>query len=497
MFKKTDLTSLSDSSPSSLQTPGSWQGLDEALQNPESSSSYAAPETSGSSLFNQNPLDFIRAWFSDSPPSSFSDSSSKNNQTSPFEWDSNGPTDSPFFKPETVPFQDSDNSNQQSGSDFVFSESPFAFDPYSTNATVASSDTAKPAAYSYADTNAYQDGSLSQGSVRYGAVADWGASANYNTQFNTDTQILPGVDLKTDGTVDAHAGISARAAGEVGLSFSPDGIQTYAQGDLAAAANASANTNLNATAAIPGLDTSVGAGGQGHADAFAGAQVAGQIGVAVSPDDASVNMNGGGFAGAKASVDASGALSLNGEQLAEIHGDAGVRAGIGASGKLDAGYDNGTLHLDMGAGLALGLGAEADWGVSVQVPDFVGDQIVGEVKATTDMISGAVDAGSDLVSGVSDAASDLASSVDDTFSDLASGNLGDAVTDLGSGVLDAGYDIASSVLDAGYDVASGAVDAAIDLGTGVVNTVSDVASDVVDVASDVVSTVSKALPWNW
>ncbi|XGV94387.1 MAG: hypothetical protein ACAF41_00985 (plasmid) [Leptolyngbya sp. BL-A-14] len=518
-MKTSDLINQLTGGPSSLQTPGASQGLNDLLQSSGNSASYAASETSGSSpvqdlihrLFHDQSLDNPPPSFFDSnskdnqitslddPPPSFFDSNSKDNQITSIRFDPNVLSGLPLEDPEPIPFQGSDDGNQQGGSNFVFSNSPFAIVSYLSNTAADNSDAAKPAAYSYADTNAYQDGSLGQGSVRYGAVADWGVGANYDTQFSTDNQILPGVELKTDGTVNAQAGISARAAGEVGLALTPDGLQTYAQGDLTAAADASANANLNATAAIPGLDTSVGAGGQGHADAFAGAQVTGQIGVTVSPDDASVNLDGGGFAGAKASVDGSAALSVNGEQLAEIHGDAGVRAGIGASGKLDAGYDNGTLHLDMGAGFALGVGAEADWGISVQVPDFVGDQIVGDVKAATDFVSGEIDAGSDLVSGATNAVSDLASGLGDAFSDLSSGNIADAGYDVVSSALDAGSDVVSSALDAGYDLASGTVDAAIDLGVGAVNTVADVASDAVSVASDVVSgaasLVSKVLPF--
>jgi hypothetical protein len=89
----------------------------------------------------------------------------------------------------------------------------------------------------------------------------------------------------------------------------------------------------------------------------------------------------------KAEVNASGALSIDGNEFARGEGGMDARAGIGVEFDVDAGYQDGQIQYGLDMGAALGVGAGYQYSGSVDAPgiithpEAVWDSAVEEVNA--------------------------------------------------------------------------------------------------------------------
>ncbi|MGA7936904.1 MAG: hypothetical protein WCA35_25330 [Kovacikia sp.] len=231
---------------------------------------------------------------------------------------------------------------------------------------------------------------------------------------------MPGVTLDSEASFDVQARLAAYARGELDAGISSDGVQASLSGEAFAGGMASADATFKPTVAIDGMiDVSVGADSQGHAETMAGSRAAGSADLALTLDNVGVELGGEAFIGSQTSADGSAGLSLNGQQLAEVHAGAGVQAGIGASANYDIGFEDGTFHFNLAAGLALGIGLEVDWGFSISVPDFIADPVSDVVDAGSEFISDAWDTGSEVLEDAWDTGSEWVTDVAEEGAELA------------------------------------------------------------------------------
>jgi hypothetical protein len=375
------------------------------------------------------------------------------------------------------------------------------------------------------------EGGQSLGNLHYGFDTREEWAYRYGDSTHSDREVLPGVTVSTDAAFEAQARLSAYVRGAVDASLSLDEIHAHLTGEAGASAEASVDGSFNPNLNIVGL-VAIGANSQGHADAFAGTQASGVIDTTLSWDSAYFGASGSAFAGTNASASGSQSFTVNGQELAEVHGGVGVQAGIGAEATFDIGVKNGVLHYDLGAGLALGVGLEFRLGGSIDlnaivdtasdVLDLGADLVTDPLGTTSELVSGVWDLGTGLVSSAVDLGVDLAENVLDVGVGIAESAL-DVGVDLAENVLDVGVSIAEGVLDVGVDLAedvldvgSGIVEDTLDLGAEIVLPVLSQGSEAAKYALNglgfllesgasvaakateaVVSTVKKVMPWNW
>lgn len=103
--------------------------------------------------------------------------------------------------------------------------------------------------------------------------------------------------------------------------------------------------------------------GQVSAKLLAEGAVHAQTSATIKPPRACVDVEGKAFAGLKA--EATGQVGLG--EFVTVHGNADVRAGIGAQGVCRVGLDQGKLRIKLGAGWGSGVGAGAGVGIDVDV----------------------------------------------------------------------------------------------------------------------------------
>lgn len=289
----------------------------------------------------------------------------------------------------------------------------------------------------------------------------------YSTSHSSENQILPGVELSTTASVDVHAEIAARLRGEVSGQIAPDNIAVHLEGEAFVGGAVSVDAAYQSALTLAAIDTSIGTTGEGNADAMAGAGASGQADIGLSSDDPHLELQGEAFAGSRASADASAGLTVNGETIAEVNGSVESQAGVGASGKLDVGYENGELQFEMGVGLALGIGAKVEIGGSIDVPDVVGIPLATTVGVVSESIETAVEVVSEVGSTAKEITTEIASGVADIGSELASGDIIGAISEVGSTTVDVITDVASGAVDVVSNVASGIVDIVSDVGSGI------------------------------
>jgi hypothetical protein len=155
-----------------------------------------------------------------------------------------------------------------------------------------------------------------------------------------------------------------------------------------------------------------------------------------------LNLGAGGFDGASASL--AGSESVG--DLASVNGGVKAWAGVGAKADVDAGFKDGKVTFHFGAGLALGVGLEYDWGFSVDFAE-IGDSLY---NIASDPIGFVGDVGNwveDTAGDVADTAGDVAEAAGDAAEDAV-----DAVGDAAGDVVDAAGDAAGAVGDAISDV---------------------------------------------
>jgi hypothetical protein len=97
-----------------------------------------------------------------------------------------------------------------------------------------------------------------------------------------------------------------------------------------------------------------------NADAYVGASGFAEAEVGIGKDT-HLNLGAGGFDGASAALKGSESLG----DLGSVNGGVAAWTGVGAKVDVDAGIKDWEVSFHFGAGLALGLGLEYDWGFSV------------------------------------------------------------------------------------------------------------------------------------
>jgi len=155
-----------------------------------------------------------------------------------------------------------------------------------------------------------------------------------------------------------------------------------------------------------------------------------------------LNVGAGGFDGASASL--AGSESVG--DLASVNGGVKAWAGVGAKADVDAGFKDGKVTFHLGAGLALGVGLEYDWGFSVDFAE-IGDGLYGIASDPIGFVGDVGKWAEDTAGDVADKAGEVAADVGDAAEDAV-----DAVGEAAGDVADAAGNAANAVGDAISDV---------------------------------------------
>ncbi|MBI2567981.1 MAG: hypothetical protein HYV63_13200 [Candidatus Schekmanbacteria bacterium] len=182
----------------------------------------------------------------------------------------------------------------------------------------------------------------------------------------------------------------------------------------------------------------VGAQVDGRVYGMAGAVGRAEAGISLK-DDPHITLGAEAFAGARAGVEGSAGLNVDGKELASVHGKAEAWAGVGARANLDVGFEDGKFRFGIGLGAALGVGFNLDWGFEIDfgaIADTVGDIAKDVVGGVVDFAEDAADWVGDAVDTVGDAIGDAADAVGDAVGDAADA-VGEVVSDVGDAIGDA------------------------------------------------------------
>jgi hypothetical protein len=217
----------------------------------------------------------------------------------------------------------------------------------------------------------YKEGSLKDGQVRSGYEARVGWESTYHTTHSGQDEILPGATLNSEATYDAESFIGASSKGEAGVEWNREEAHLYAQGRSMVGAEANVNAGYKGALDVEGVNYQPGAEVQGHASAFAGAEVEGRGDLNISSEGAQGRIGGEAFAGAKAEAGGSGALSIDGNEFARGGGGVDARAGAGEEFDAGLGYQNGQIEYGIDMGLAVGVGAGIEYSGSVDAPGIL------------------------------------------------------------------------------------------------------------------------------
>lgn len=204
--------------------------------------------------------------------------------------------------------------------------------------------------------------------VRGGAEASVGASAEAEGSVTTDIGSI-------DGRVKASAEAYARVQGEAKAGVKGASAKGKAETGVMTKAEAESNLKL--------ADGLVKGHAEAHAQAGAGGQATGTVGLTYDPPQAVVAAKAESFAGARAGYSAKGGAA--GLQYG-IEGE--VWAGVGAKAEIAGGLtDDGKFKLDFSFGIALGVGAMVKVSIEFDTKEF--GKAVGQVfSAVGDVIGG-------------------------------------------------------------------------------------------------------------
>jgi hypothetical protein len=233
------------------------------------------------------------------------------------------------------------------------------------------------------------------GEVNYQDSGDWGSAyATGSTDFLKLQGRVYGDTGYKDGTLMASGGVQGRlelVGSHYQAGYTSPTLFSFGGHDIRS------QTNVNADASVGVTGTVEGGIGLGKSDY--------------------VKVGASGFAGASASIKGSETLG----DVAGVNGDASVYAGIGAKADLDAGYKDGELSFNFGAGIAWGFGYSFDFGFSINV-GAIGDGIEDGAKwvgnEAEDAAKAVGNGAEDAAKAVGNAVGDAASAVGDAISDV-------------------------------------------------------------------------------
>jgi len=291
---------------------------------------------------------------------------------------------------------------------------------------------------------------------------DSGDGGTFKAKGATDFLFARGRIYGDSNADDGSVGVTAGIEGEEGIASSHYQINYDSPSVHIGDQEISSKTQVNA-------DALVGSKGNAEVDLSLG-------------KDTHVDIGGGAFSGASASL--SGSESVG--DLASANGSISGWTGAGAEAGFKAGIDDGKLSWDLHAGLALGIGGEYDIGFTVDVPK-IGETIVNAGEEALDKLGQVGSAVGGFAQDGIDAAQQVAEDTIKAAKD-AIGFFG------GSGAESAAEDAVEAALDAAKkalgwfgdaasdtgDAISGFVDDAVDTGKGLVEDGEQAAEDVWD-----------------
>ncbi|HWE29623.1 MAG TPA: hypothetical protein VHB97_16555 [Polyangia bacterium] len=216
------------------------------------------------------------------------------------------------------------------------------------------------------------------------------ASANLASAQGSFNKNIKGVSVSGQGS--ATVGAHATAQGTATIDLRHANVQASGSASAFAGVNAQGSAQANYKVGGVHMSTQV----QGQASAGAGAHAQG----AVAFDPRHGNVSASGSAGAFAGVQASGSVTQKiGPASATATGH--VYAGVGAHVEGSAGIHNGKVEASFGIGAALGVGAGADFHVSVDAGGAAhqAQQVAGNVAHGAQQVAGNVAHGAEQAVG--------------------------------------------------------------------------------------------------
>jgi hypothetical protein len=198
-----------------------------------------------------------------------------------------------------------------------------------------------------------------------------GWEANYNKTHTGSDEIAPDVSLASEASYNANVFAGAYSKGDAGAEWNSNQAHLHAHTRSMVGIEASQDASYKGTLNIEGVEHQPGVNANASTRGFAGAELEGQGDAVFSKDAAHASLGGNAFAGAKAEVQANGALSVDGDDFARAEGRAGAWAGVGAEFNVDAGYQDGQFNVGMDMGAAYGVGYGYGYNVSVDAPGIV------------------------------------------------------------------------------------------------------------------------------
>jgi hypothetical protein len=317
-----------------------------------------------------------------------------------------------------------------------------------------------------------------------------GWEARYSTQYHSDSEILPGVRITTDASLEANAKLLAYARGAYGVSLSSNGFRGQLQAEAGAGAEASVNARFNSSIDVLDLITA-GGNANGQAAAFSGSKASGDALVGLGLDGIYGGASGKAFAGMKAQANGNLGFSINGQQVAQIHGGAEAQLGVGVSGTYELGLQDGKLRFKIGAGLALGIGLEFSLEGSINVKFF------------TDLASDVIDLGENLITdpigsigSLGEGAWDLGTSIADGLYSLGT-DVAEVLWDNGSQLVSDGVEQVGELISDGVEFVGDAIDGITEGAETAIESVGELASEggelIAEGAGEVIDTVGQGL----
>jgi hypothetical protein len=231
------------------------------------------------------------------------------------------------------------------------------------------------------DLNANAKGSFTAGVDGIKAQGEAGLNV---TATRSDSVSTEGKLGKADASYNATASAGVKATGSATLD--QNGLEVKARAEVGVSASVSGQAKVESKdiGGVPGLTAY--AGVQGEVKVGANAYAEGTAKLSGNPPTAVIRGEAGAFVGGEATVKARAGLGPVG-----LEGTASGWVGLGAKAHFDAGYENGKLKLDFGAGAALGYGGflggkvEIDVGKAAKIAEHVIDKTGDAIKKGLDV----------------------------------------------------------------------------------------------------------------
>jgi len=299
-----------------------------------------------------------------------------------------------------------------------------------------------------------------------------------------------------DYTASTNLGVGAQVEGN----FIIDPLAGKIEAELDIGAQIAANSELSLIYEFPeGLGNAY---ANGHASAGATIDAEADLVIDLAEGTAELDAAFDAFAGVEAGFDA-GIES----ELGDVGVSGGAYAGVGVSGELNAGYEDGKLTLGGSFGVAYGIGGHLGFEVTINVKEIVENAI----EAAKDFGNTVKDIFSketidDMVSGINDAVEDIKDFAEDAYEFgedamdyLSDGfnNAADSISDYGNLLIESAEDFLNDAEDFVTDTWDDIKDTAEDTWNDVKDTVEDTWDDVTETVEGAWEDATEAAEETW